>query len=179
MRLPSRPVLIPLAGALVLAVGAVFLYHYFTADRTVSEEDARPRAPEFALYSADGAQVTLSETAGTVRVLNFWASWSPYSKGELAMLERVRETYGDSVVVLAIGRDTDLSEGKRYAREQGLGTASWVLFDPDDTYYLSVGGYNMPETVVVDAEGGIAYHVHGPIKEEELLSAIELAQREQ
>lgn len=168
------PILI--AAALLVVVGlALVMYLYLSSRPGATEDDARPRAPEFALYGADGAQVVLSETVGRVRVLNFWASWSPYSTGELAMLERVRQAYGDRVVVLAIGRDTDRGEGKRYAQEQGLGTAPWVLFDPDDTYYLSVGGYNMPETVVLDADGRIVYHVHGPIKEEELLGAIEAA----
>jgi thiol-disulfide isomerase/thioredoxin len=153
-------------------------YHYFLSDAVQDTEDTRTLAPDFVLNGAHGGRVTLSDTAGKVRVLNFWASWSPYSRDELKMLERVRDTYGDQIVVLAIGRDTDTGEGTRYVREQGFAGAPWVLFDPEDTYYASVGGYNMPETVVLNAEGRIVYQIHGPVQEEGLLRAIEMARTE-
>jgi thiol-disulfide isomerase/thioredoxin len=125
-------------------------------------------APAFSLPNASGKHLSLEDTNGRVRIVTFWASWTPYSKKELLVLDELHAEYGDTVSIVAINRDKDPSEARRFVRELGIDGATWLVFDHDDTYYKTVVGYNMPETLLVDPAGNIVEHVRGPIAEEVL-----------
>jgi len=145
-------------------VGAYVFQHRAPAPHTETE-GAVAYAPDFTLPDETGALVQLSSVPGTVRVVNFWASWSPYSMSELPALVRLKETYGDKVTVLALNRDTDPREGRAFLERLRLRGALLFVYDHNDTYYKRVGGFNMPETLFVGEGERILAHVHGPMDE--------------
>ena len=53
-------------------------------DRSVYE-----KAPDFVLPSLRSGEVALSESAGSVRVINFWATWCAPCREEMPSLETV------------------------------------------------------------------------------------------
>ena len=76
----------------------------FTA--SASAQDDRPAVPNFELSTVTGDRVELSDFAGSVVVINFWATWCGPCQQELPHLQRLSDTYADQgLVVLTIATD--------------------------------------------------------------------------
>ena len=86
-------------------------------------------APAFTLSRLDGAgPISLSQYAGKVVVLNFWASWCVPCKQENPALVRVYERYrGSDVVLIGIDYQESADGGLAYVRRMGISwpTDSW------------------------------------------------------
>lgn len=167
-----------LGGVLILVVLSllVFVYMYFFSSRSTEKdisEEARIPAPEFSLPDADGKNISLESLEGEVKVLNFWASWSPYSRDELVALTKLKEEYGDRVAVVALNRDVNSVDGKAFLSSLGLGDTLLFAYDSNDEYFKKVQGFAMPETLFLDAEGNIIFQQHGPMSFEEMKAQVE------
>jgi len=70
---------------------------------------AAPRpAPDFALGDIHGRLVKLSDSAGRVRLIDFWATWCPPCREAIPDLKALHEAYGShGLTVLAISMDDD------------------------------------------------------------------------
>lgn len=153
-------------GACVLAVGIVSYLH--TKKDPSNEGEIYTIAPEFSLPDIHGNPLTLSEVDTPVRIVNFFASWSPYSADELRMLAHLQETYPKDVTVIALDRDTNLNDGRAFIAPLALEDTITFVFDQNDAYFKQVQGFAVPETVVLDEEGHIRAHIHGPATYEAL-----------
>jgi thiol-disulfide isomerase/thioredoxin len=78
-----------------------------TAAITIKPEAARKKAPEFELQDSEGKSVHLSDFAGKVVLIDFWATWCAPCKAEIPWLNEFAKTYKDSLVVLGISMDED------------------------------------------------------------------------
>lgn len=116
----------------------------------------------------DGTPVSLLDYKGTPLIINAWASWIPFSQEELKLLAKIKNTYGDSIVVLAINRKEDIPTIKAYLDFIGKQEGIIFLNDPSDNFYKAVQGYAMPETVFYNADGVIVSHKRGVLTEAEL-----------
>jgi thiol-disulfide isomerase/thioredoxin len=154
----GRTVLLVVALVVVLAL---YLYLAFRDNSTV--DDSVARAPGFSLPDATGLDVVLSDIQADLRLVHFWASWSPYSAEDLTSLSRLQTEFGDKVAVIALNRDTNPQEGKDYLAGLGVGDRVIFAYDREDTYFKEVGGYNMPETLFVAPDDTILLHVRGPM----------------
>lgn len=119
--------------------------------------------PEFSFPNERGEDVVFATIQAPVRIVNFWASWSPYSKEELPSLAALKREFGDRVEVVALNRDKNPANGRAFLAEIGLSSEITFAYDSEDTYFRRVGGYNMPETVFVGPSGEVLAHVHGPM----------------
>lgn len=150
-----------------MVVGGAYLL--FRPDSAVVPEESRyMSAPDFALPNESGALVRLSEVEGTIRIVNFWASWSPYSKDELLAFDRLKKKYGDTLVVIALDRDTTTNDGRVFIKTLGISQDILFVFDKKDEYFDTVQGYAVPETLFLDKDGAILEHVHGPLTYERM-----------
>lgn len=53
-------------------------------------------APEFTLARIGGGdEVSLADSAGRIRLVDFWTTWCPPCRDEIPMLNELQETYGD------------------------------------------------------------------------------------
>jgi thiol-disulfide isomerase/thioredoxin len=170
-----------LRARIIIAVavcGVLGLLVYFLV-RTMGDEGVGTPAPsavvapDFRFPDASGKDIVLSEVEARVRVVNFWASWSPYSRKELPALVALQEAFGDEVAVIALNRDTDPAEGRAFLTSLGLGEELLFAYDQSDTYFKELGGYNMPETVFVGLGGEVLVHVHGPMEYQEMRETVE------
>jgi cytochrome c biogenesis protein CcmG, thiol:disulfide interchange protein DsbE len=130
-------------------------------------------APEFSLERLDGSgRVALSDHAGKVVVVNFFASWCLPCLQENPALARVYERYRASDVVM-LGVDFQESQENGLAYVQRLGIAWTTVADDDGRVALSYGVFGPPETFFIGPDGVIAGRHIGPIDETTLVNAIE------
>jgi peroxiredoxin len=75
---------------------------------TLKKEAERKRAPDFELKDKDGKQVRLSDYAGKVVLLDFWATWCGPCKSSIPWFNQLYEKYGpEGFVVLGVSMDED------------------------------------------------------------------------
>ncbi len=132
-------------------------------------------APDFSLQDYRGNTVTLTQFRGRPVVVNSWAAWCPFCREELKDFATVQKEFGDRVVIIAIDRAEPLQTAKKYTDELGVTDDLVFLLDPQDSFYQSIGGFSMPETIFVDEGGNIVFHKRGPMRIEEIRERIRQA----
>lgn len=155
---------------LVAATGASFFAH-----PNQNAQNA-PRAPapfpSFSLRDYSGKVVESAQFRGKPLVVNSWASWCPFCKAELPALANAQDEFKDQVVIIAIDRGEPRDVAKRYSDLQGVTERLVFLLDPTDSFYKSIGGFSMPETIFVDKNGTVQYHKRGPMDIQEIRERI-------
>jgi peroxiredoxin len=121
------------------------------------------RAPNFRLETATGDEVTLAEEVGQPVLINFWATWCPNCREEMAALEAAHRE-GAAVVGINLRESADAV--KDLAAETQ--TTFPLVLDPKGTVTRAFKVTNLPVTVVIDADGVIREVVHGPVDEERI-----------
>jgi thiol-disulfide isomerase/thioredoxin len=116
----------------------------------------------------DGNPVLLSSFKGKSIVVNSWASWMPFSKDELMLLNERKRQHGDSLHILAINRMEDKEFIKSYLSALAIDRDILYLTDPTDNFYRAISGYAMPETVFYRKDGTLSAHKRGVLTEQEL-----------
>lgn len=116
----------------------------------------------------NGTKRTLEEFSGTPIVVNSWAGWCSFCKKELVDFATVQREMGDAVTIVVINRGESVEKAKRFSQEAGDtdGLVFWV--DEDDTFYRAIGGFSMPETLFINAQGDITFHKRGPMDADEI-----------
>jgi thiol-disulfide isomerase/thioredoxin len=127
------------------------------------------------LKDLNGAQVDLSQYAGKVRVVNVWATWSPFSKDELSLLNSETSKYADDVVFVAINRAEPVAKVQAYVNKLKQMDGTIFLLDENDKFYDSLDGFAMPETIFYDRKGKMIFHKRGSLTAEETKKYIEEA----
>jgi len=122
-----------------------------------------PEVPDFSLRDIDGNEVSLDDFKGRPLVLNSWAVWCPFCRKELPGFALAQKEFGDKVVFIAIDRAESLEKTTEFTDEIGVTDDLIFLLDPSDSFYRSIGGFSMPETLFVDKSGVIIEHVRGPL----------------
>lgn len=117
-------------------------------------------------------RLSLSDYAGKVVILNFWASWCIPCKEENPALVRVWERYRTSdVVLIGIVYQDSLESARRYVRDNGV---TWpTVTDEDGRIAFAYGVFGIPETYFIGPDGVVAGRHIGPIDEATLVAAID------
>lgn len=131
------------------------------------------KAPDFHLQDYNGKTINLSDFAGKSMVINSWAAWCPFCVKELTDFAVAQKEFGDKVVIIAIDRAESLAVAKGFTDEQGTTGKLILLLDPSDSFYQSIGGFSMPETIFVDKNGNIVEHKRGPMDVNEIRQKIQ------
>ncbi len=143
--------------------------------RVPSAERATTFNSEYTLVLSDyaGNQVHLYDYRRKILIAYAWASWCPYCGTEIQGLSKFKQTYGDSIQVVAVNRGESLQVAKAYTDHLGDTAGVTFLLDPEDAFFKQIGGYAMPEMVFIDSAGTIIYHQRGPIKMEDVDAEIQ------
>lgn len=141
-----------------------------TSQATPNVEEGK--APDFHLQDYNGKTISLADFAGKPIVINSWASWCPFCRQELPDFATVQKELGDKVIIIAIDRQESLATAKSYTDAQGTSNSLIFLLNPNDSFYKSIGGFSMPETIFVDKSGNIVDHKRGPMDVNEIRQRI-------
>ena len=107
-------------------------------------------APDAVLELLDGSTKSIADYQGGVTVLSFWATWCPYCIKEMPDLQKVKENYPETNVVLVnCGEEEGLVSDFVAQHDYGFDWALDLDFDAQRAYPTS----GIPYTVVIDAEG--------------------------
>lgn len=131
------------------------------------------KAPDFSLQDYNGKTISSADFAGKPLVINSWAAWCPFCRKELVDFAAAQKEFGDKVTIIAIDRAESRETAKKYSDELGVTNDLIFLLDSSDSFYQSIGGFSMPETIFVDKNGFIAGHRRGPMDADEIRTRIE------
>ncbi|MEM6459558.1 MAG: redoxin domain-containing protein [Planctomycetota bacterium] len=132
-------------------------------------------APAFTLATLDGGEVSLSDFAGQVVVLDFWATWCPPCVEGLPKIAEAVAGFADrDAVFLAVNQAENPDTIRAFLDKAGLADLSVPLDDGAVAQQYLVSG--IPQTVVIDGRGVVrAVHVgFGPGGERQVINDLEM-----
>jgi thiol-disulfide isomerase/thioredoxin len=155
--------------------GLTYWYLSIPKDAKGSDASSALTPEENGVYTnLAGEEVSFGDHAGRVRVVTSWASWNPFSVSDLHTLNTVAGTYKEKgVVFLAINRKESKEQAQSFLASLPSMSNIEFAIDTQDTFYTSIGGYAMPETVMYDTQGNIKEHTRGTLTESELRALLD------
>jgi peroxiredoxin len=132
-------------------------------------------APAFEVEMFDGSTVKLADLKGKVVLLNFWATWCPPCRAELATVEKelIEKFKGQDFVFLPVSRG-EKKETVAAFREK-MGYTFPMGLDTDSRVYKEYASQYIPRNFLIGKDGKIVKVSVGYTPEEftELVKEIE------
>ena len=109
-------------------------------------------APALEAKTIDGKKFVLSDAAGKVVLINFWASWCSPCRKEMPAMETYYQKYKDKGVrILAISMDDPEDDAKVRAVMQAYSYPAAFQRDADYSDFGRI--WRMPMTFIIDRHG--------------------------
>ncbi|WP_245890841.1 DsbE family thiol:disulfide interchange protein [Albidovulum aquaemixtae] len=105
---------------------------------------------------------------GTVKLVNFWASWCGPCRVEHPTLEKLAD---EGVTIYGVNYKDKPEAARRFLDELGNPFAA-IGADESGRMGIDWGLYGVPETYVIDGDGNIVLRFPGPVTERVLASDI-------
>ncbi len=142
-------------GAAVVIPPAAFSQAQF-----LHEMYKQPMAKDFELPDLDGKKVKLSDFAGKVVLVNFWATWCPPCRAEIPSMQRAWNILKEKdVMLLAI--HVGGNEDRVWTFLTDFNVDFPVLLDANSKVSRSWPMMGLPVSFVIDPEGRIALQAIG------------------
>lgn len=128
-------------------------------------------APQFSAQTLDGGSITNSSLSGNVVLLQFWATWCQYCRGDQSAVDQIQSAFANKgLTVLAV----DVGESPETVRKylQSNPRSCQVALDPAQRMANQFGAHGFPHYVLLDRNGRIAGTQHGAGGEENLLNLL-------
>ena len=161
----------------VLAVVALLGFGVVTKGESALEVGETVPAAELEVLATDdapdsGTSSSIEEFRGQWVLVNIWASWCGPCKDEAPDLVDFQSEHskGGGFTILGIQTQDGTDDGLDFVEEFGLNYPS--LRDGSGDYADELGAAGVPETILVDPEGKVAYYRPGPVTEVELQGEI-------
>jgi thiol-disulfide isomerase/thioredoxin len=139
---------------LVGAALAVLLAGCGAKDRATAKASVKT-APDFTLKDVQGKAFRFSDTKGTVRLVDFWATWCAPCRQEVPMFKDLHATYGPKgFTLVGIAMDDEgVGKVKPYVDELKI---PYLTLIGDEGVVDAFGGIvGFPTKFLVDREGRI------------------------
>ncbi|MCP4433861.1 MAG: TlpA family protein disulfide reductase [Gammaproteobacteria bacterium] len=113
-------------------------------------------APNFTLKSLSGKNLKLSELAGNVVLINFWASWCGPCLKEMPLLNEIHNKYEPlGFTVLGVNVEQNSDSAKDFLAGNGVDFP--ILLDNQNRVSKLYDVVAMPTTVLVDRDGNMRF----------------------
>ena len=118
-------------------------------------------APTISVVDLAGNTVSLSDFAGGLVLINFWATWCEPCLREMPSLERMQSRLGDKITVVAISEDRGGSKTvEPFINKLGLKSFKTYL-DPKSAAGRAFKVAGLPTSFLIDREGRVLGRVEG------------------
>ena len=128
------------------------------------------KAPAFSLQSTIGTTVSLSDFAGKPVVVNFWATYCPPCKAEMALLNSKVPRSGAQLILINEGESADVVR----TFLSTIGVSQPALLDTNLSTGRAYGMSALPMTVFVKADGTIDRRHIGQLDERVLQAELSI-----
>lgn len=124
--------------------------------------------PEFSLPDLmdDDKQVSQSDFAGKVWVLNVWASWCVTCQAEHELLIKWQRPAG--VDLVGLNYKDESRAARAWLVDMGGNPYNRIAVDSKGLLGIDLGVYGVPETFVIDRDGQIVLRLTGALTAESL-----------
>jgi len=118
-------------------------------------------APQFSVKTADGDEFSMSDAAGDVVLINFFAPWCGPCRMELPHIENIWAARKNDrhFRLLVIGREETTESVREYRVKNGFSFP--IAADPDRAVYSLFAHESIPRTLVVSRGGLVVYSKAG------------------
>jgi thiol-disulfide isomerase/thioredoxin len=118
-------------------------------------------APTISVVDLAGNTVSLSDFAGRLVLINFWATWCEPCLREMPSLERMQSRLGNKITVVAISEDRGGSKTvEPFINKLGLKSFKTYL-DPKSDAGRAFKVAGLPTSFLIDREGRVLGRVEG------------------
>jgi cytochrome c biogenesis protein CcmG/thiol:disulfide interchange protein DsbE len=149
-----------------LAVGGfvgILTYAFTRDERYMRTLVPAERAPSFILTLFDGKVIKLEDFRGRTVFVNFWASWCVPCRAEASALESAWRKHKDKgVVFLGVNIQDKEEDARAFIKEFGITYLNGP--DPNEKIAVDYAVWGIPQTFLIDPQGGIAYRHAGELK---------------
>ncbi|NQU04846.1 MAG: redoxin domain-containing protein [Calditrichaeota bacterium] len=145
---------------------------------TAEGESGGIKAANFSLSDMEGKPVNLSDYAGKVIILDFWATWCPPCVKEIPHFNDLSKEYGDKgLVVIGVSVDRGGKEVIEEFLKKTQVDYTIALVDKDtygqyQSYLPKSEQGGIPFTFVIDRKGVIRHHYVGYREKDVFIEAI-------
>lgn len=125
----------------------------------VKPYDTTPKP--FTMEALGGGEKSLSDYAGKVVFLNYWATWCPPCIEEMPSMRRLAERFASDprFVMLAVSADDEWAPVREFFTKEPAPFT--VLLDPSGKVANQYGTSKFPETYII-VDGRLVGHIIGP-----------------
>lgn len=118
--------------------------------------------PVFAVRDLNGNNISSTDWAEKVILLNFWATWCPPCVAEIPDLIELQNKYQGRVQVIGLSVDeVSLNHVKRFVEEKKI---NYPIAIASEELQRKFGGvFGLPTTFLLDTDGGVVQKHIGPI----------------
>ena len=138
---------------------------------TTGGESAGDPAPDIVLPNFAGEAVRISDFEGQPLVVNYWASWCLPCLAEMPGFEEVYQRHRGNLEFLGINLADDPNRALIVVADTGISYP--LAIDQDGSSYTEFGGFAMPTTIFISAEGNVLEVYSGELTAQELEARIE------
>ena len=143
-------------GILARKVKAFALAMFISIGGIGLADAAKKPAPNFTLKSLSGENLKLSEMAGNVVLINFWASWCGPCREEMPYLNALHKKYEAlGFTVIGVNVEQQSKDAKGFLRNTPVDFP--ILLDNQNKVSKMYEVVAMPTTVMVDRDGNMRY----------------------
>ncbi|HEX2454861.1 MAG TPA: TlpA disulfide reductase family protein [Vicinamibacterales bacterium] len=127
----------------------------------------------YTVKDMNGAQVKISDYAGKVILLNYWATWCGPCRVEIPGFVELYDQYKDKgLVILGVSTDDDPETLRGYAKEMKMNYP--VLVGRENDELLDAFGplFGLPTSYVIGRDGSVCAKQLGPASKEDFEKAL-------
>lgn len=116
--------------------------------------------PPFTLKGLEGGSISSGDFAGTITLLNFWATWCPPCRKEMPTIERLQESmkdYNFRIVAVSVGEKKQTVQS--FIDKEGYTFP--VYLDERGAVGAALANQGIPTTYILDTSGKVIAGIVG------------------